>query len=190
MDLLKERILKDGKVLDGNIVQVSSFLNHMVDTELMYEIGKEFASIFGKYHPSKIITIEASGIAVAAFCAFELQIPFIIAKKHSSTNLPENFYSAEVFSHTKKTLVNIRVSKDYLTKDDKVVILDDFLAYGGAVEGLINIINEANATLIGVGICIEKSFQSGAASLASKGIPLHSLVKIDSLENGTVSFAN
>ena len=188
MDLLKERIIKDGKVLEGNVLQVSSFLNHMVDTALLYEIGKEFASVFGPQKPTKIMTVEASGIPFAAFCAYELQIPFIIAKKHSSTNLPENFYSAEVYSYTKRASANIRVSKDFILSEDKVVILDDFLAFGSAVDGLISIIEEANATLLGVGICIEKSFQDGAANLASKNINVHSLVRIKSLENGIVSF--
>ena len=190
MDLLKERILKEGKVLNGNVVQVSSFLNHMVDTQLLYEIGKEFASVFRAYKPTKVITVEASGIPFAAFCAFELGIPFIIAKKHDSTNLPENFYSAKVFSYTKNLSTNIRVSKDVICKDDRMLILDDFLAYGSAVDGLISIIKETNAELVGVGICIEKSFQDGAVNLASQNVNLHSLVKIKSLENGIVSFAD
>jgi len=188
MDLLKERILKDGKIGDGGVLRVNEFLNHLVDTQLLYEIGKAMAGIFRKCQPTKIITIEASGIPIAAFCALELQIPFIIAKKHSPTNLPTDTYNAEVFSYTKKAISNIRVSKDVIHSSDRILIVDDFLARGGAVNGLMTIVKEANATLVGVGICIEKSFQQGASGLITEGVNLHSLVKIKSLENGTIIF--
>jgi len=186
MDLLKERVLLEGKIVDGDVLQVSSFLNHMIDTRLVHEIGKEFANIFSACHPSKIVTIEASGISIAAYCALELQIPFIIAKKRSATNLTGDVYSTEVFSFTKRTTSNIRISKEFLTKNDKVLIIDDFLAAGGAVEGLMRIINEAKAVLVGVGICIEKSFLRGASNLLSQGVNLHSLVRIESMENGVI----
>lgn len=187
MDALKARILKDGKVVDGNVLQVGSFLNHMVDAQLLSDIGKEFASIFRDSCPTKILTIEASGISIAAFCAYELQIPFIFAKKYNSSNLTDDVYSAEVFSYTKQTTFNIRVSKELIDRTDRVLIVDDFLACGGAIGGLIRIIEEAHAALAGVGICIEKSFQQGAADLLSQGVNLHSLVKIQSLENGIVT---
>jgi len=187
MELLKKRILSDGKIVDGNVIQVSSFLNHMIDTKLMYEIGKELVSIFKDYTPTKIITIETSGIPIAAFCALELQIPFIIAKKHTALNLTGDFYTADVFSYTKQSTFNIRISKEYINQNDRILIVDDFLACGGAVEGLIQIINEANAILIGVGICIEKTFHKGAEKLISQGVNLHSLVRIKSIENGVIS---
>ena len=186
MELLKQRILKEGKVLPGNIVQVSSFLNHMVDPFLMQEIGKEFAKIFRDHKPTKILTPEASGIPMAAFTALELEIPFIIAKKYSTINLTETFYSAEVFSQTRQVSVYIRVSKEYLNENDRILIIDDFLAFGSAVNGLCKIIQEAKATLIGVGICIEKSFQEGATDLEAKNVNLHSLAKVISLENGII----
>ena len=186
MELLKQRVLNEGKVLPGNIVQVSSFLNHMVDPFLMSEIGKEFASIFREYNPTKIMTVEASGIPMASFTALELGIPFIIAKKYSTLNLTDTIYTAEVFSQTRQTSVFIRVSKEYLNAKDRVLIIDDFLAMGSAVNGLCKIINEAGATLVGVGICIEKSFQDGVVSLIEQGINLHSLVRIKSLENGVI----
>jgi len=187
MDILRERIFTEGKVVDGNVLQVGSFLNHFVDTFLLHEIGKKFSSIFSEYSPTKIITIEASGISVAAFTALELQIPYIIAKKNSSSNLTGDLYSADVFSFTKQKMFTIHVSKEYIKKYDKILIIDDFLGSGNAVEGLMSIINKANATLIGVGICIEKSFLHGASNLIAKGINLHSLVKIKSVEDGSIT---
>ena len=184
MDLLKQRIEQEGKVLPGNIIQVSSFLNHMVDPILMHEIGKEFASVFREQKPTKIMTVEASGIAMAAFTAFELKIPLIIAKKYTTINLTGNIYTTEVYSYTRKESVNIRVSKEFLGENDRVLIIDDFLAYGGAVNGLYRIICDANAKLIGVGICIEKTFQHGAKELNEQNVNVHSLVRIKSLENG------
>lgn len=186
MELLKKRVLTDGKIVADDVLQVSSFLNHMVDTKLVHEIGKEFASIFKNCFPTKIITIETSGISIAAFCAFELQIPLLIAKKHSAFDLTGDVYNADVYSFTKQTTFNIRVSKEFINKCDRIIIIDDFLACGDAVEGLIHIINEANAFLVGVGICIEKSFLQGASNLRSRGINLHSLVKVKSLENGII----
>jgi len=188
LESLKNRILTDGKVVDGNILQVSSFLNHMVDMNLLSNIGKEFATIFKDCRPTKILTIEASGIPIATMCAFELQIPLIIAKKNISSNLTGAVYCAEVFSHTKQKSFNIIVLKEHLNQNDRVVIIDDFLAFGAAVRGTIHIIEKAQATLVGVGICIEKSYQQGASELISQGVNLHSLVKIKSLENGIITF--
>jgi xanthine phosphoribosyltransferase len=187
MEMLKERILNEGKIVNSDVIQVSSFLNHMIDTKLLYEIGKEFARVFFDCQPTKIITIESSGIPIAAFCALELQIPFIIAKKHSAINLTGDFFNAEVFSYTKQTVFNIRISKEFINQGDRILIIDDFLACGGAVEGLMHIINEANATLIGVGICIEKSFLQGASKIISQGVNLHSLVRIKSIEDGNIN---
>lgn len=190
MESLKERILKDGKIVDSNILQVSNFLNHMIDIRLLSDIGKEFAAIFKNCNPTKIVTIEASGISIATMCALELQIPFIFAKKNSSSNLTGDIYNAEVYSHTKQKTFNISVSKELINCNDRLLIIDDFLAFGSAIRGLMHIIEEAQATLIGVGICIEKTYQKGAAEMLSRGINLHSLVKIKSLENGIISFYN
>jgi xanthine phosphoribosyltransferase len=186
VDLLKQRIISEGKVLPGNIIQVSSFLNHMVDPELIGAIGKEFANVFRDSKPTKVITLEASGISMGLMTALELHIPLIIAKKYSTINLTGNIYSAEVYSYTRKESVFIRISKEFLDENDRVLIIDDFLAYGGATNGLIQIINEANAKLIGIGICIEKSFQQGAVNLIDQHANLHSLVRIKSLENGII----
>ena len=188
METLKKRILKDGKVIDGNILQVSSFLNHMVDIQLLSDIGKEFVSIFSDYHPTKIITIEASGISIATVCALELKIPFIFVKKNYSSNIPDDVYSTDVFSYTKQKSFSICVSKEFINCNDRLLIIDDFLASGSALNGIIHIIKEANATLIGVGICIEKTYQKGASNLLSQGVNLHSLVKIKSLEGGIMIF--
>jgi len=186
MELLKQRILSEGKIINGEVLQVGSFKEHMIDARLLHEIGKELASIFKDFQPTKILTIEASGIATAAFCALELNIPFIIAKKHNAINITGDVYFTDVFSYTKQTNFNIRVSKECINQNDRILIIDDFLSLGSAVEGLIRIINEANATLIGVGICIEKSFLQGASKLISQGINLHSLVRIKSLDNGVI----
>jgi len=188
LESLKKRILIDGKVADGNILQVSSFLNHMVDINLLSNIGKEFAAIFKDCLPTKIITIEASGIPIATMCALELQIPFIIAKKYISYNLTDDVYSTEIYSYTKQKSFNIIVLKELINQNDRLLIIDDFLAYGTAIKGIMHIIEEAKATLVGVGICIEKSYQQGASELLSQGVNLHSLVKINSLENGIITF--
>jgi xanthine phosphoribosyltransferase len=188
LEALKDRIIKDGKVGSDKVLLVDTFLNHMVDTKFVYEIGAEFAKIFAGACPSKIVTVESSGIAIAAYCALHLQIPFVIAKKYYSSNLPKDVYSAEIYSYTKNTSANIYISKEAVSSSDSILIIDDFLAYGSAVLGLTRIINDAQAGLAGVGICIEKSFQPGANELISKGINLHSLVRIKSLEGGNITF--
>ena len=188
MDMLKQRILRDAVVLPNNIIKVGGFLNHMVDIRLMREIGKEFAAIFGRHNPTKILTIEAAGIPIAALTALELDIPFIIAKKYDSIeyiNESED-YSAKVVSHTKNTSHVIRVSKSFFKPDDRILILDDFLAYGDAALALIEIVRQTQAHLVGVGICVEKSFQKGAAQLTSLGVNLHSLARVQSLEDGEI----
>jgi xanthine phosphoribosyltransferase len=188
MDKLKQRVLRDAKVLPGNIIKVGGFLNHMVDINLMQDIGKEFAGIFRGKKPTKILTIEASGIPIAALTAVELDIPFIIAKKYNlieAGNANEDDCS-QVVSHTKKSEHAIRISKAFLNRDDRVLILDDFLANGDAALALLDIIDQANVTLAGIGICIEKSFQKGASDLLARGVNLHSLVRVKSLEGGVI----
>lgn len=188
MELLLNRVLKEGKVIGDHIIQVSSFLNHQVDPQLMYELGKDIADRFSSSKPTKVITVETSGVPIATFAALELKTPFIIAKKFASNVTKyDTFYGADVYSYTKQTTYNVRVSRDYIGPGDRVLIVDDFLAHGQAVLGLLDIINQAGASLVGVGICIEKSFQAGAEELAKRGIDVYSQLRIKSLENGTIS---
>lgn len=187
MDILKKRVLKDGKIINGGLLDVSSFLNQMIDIQLLSDIGKAFSEIFIEHQPTKVITIESSGISMAIACSLELKIPCVIARKCLLTNSLVETYNSEVFSHTKQKNFNICVSKNHITETDRVLIIDDFLACGNAANGLINIVEEAKATVIGVGICVEKSFQNGADKLISQGVNLHSLVKIKSLDNGVIT---
>ena len=189
MDKLKQRVLRDAKVLPGNIVKVGGFLNHMVDINLMQDIGKAFAEIFCEQKPTKILTIEASGIPIAALTAMELNIPFIIAKKYNliEAGTANEDYCSRVVSYTKNTEHAIRISKAFINPDDRVLILDDFLANGDAALALLDIVLQANITLVGIGICIEKSFQEGAEKLLAKGINLHSLVRVKSLDDGVIT---
>ncbi len=188
MELLKRRIRSEGRVINGNILKVDSFLNHQIDARLFNEMGKEFKRIFGGYPVTKILTIEASGIAVACIAALHFDVPVVFAKKTESLNLDNDTYESEVYSYTKARSYKIRVSKRYLNKEDKVLILDDFLANGCAVEGLKDIIEQAEASLVGAGIVIEKGFQDGGNALRRKGVNLHSLAIIKSMEEGKIEF--
>ncbi|MBU5425475.1 xanthine phosphoribosyltransferase [Tissierella pigra] len=188
MELLKQRINKDGDIKEGNIVKVDSFLNHQIDVELLNEIGKEFKSRFSLEKIDKILTIEASGIAIAVIVAQYFNVPVVFAKKTDSKNLDKDTYESKVYSYTKDKTYTIRVSKKYLNKGENILILDDFLAKGKAAEGLIDIINQSNSNLIGVGIVIEKGFQNGGKNLRDKGIKLESLAIVDSIENGKIIF--
>ncbi|HBY20376.1 MAG TPA: xanthine phosphoribosyltransferase [Clostridiales bacterium] len=188
MELLKNRIIAEGKVLPGNIVKVDSFLNHQMDPKLLHEIGKEFFQRFNNKGVTKIFTIEASGIAVAIMAGLEMNVPVVFAKKQKSSNIGENMFYSTVKSYTKGLVSNIVVSKDYLNQNDKVVIIDDFLALGQAALGLIDIIHQCGAALVGVGIVIEKGFQDGGKLLREKGIKVESLAIIQSLDNGKIVF--
>lgn len=190
MDILKQRIARDGKTIGSDIVKVDMFLNHQIDTELLNEIGKEFYRIFQNDGISKILTIEASGIGIACITAQYFSVPVLFAKKDIHKNVGTNLYSADVRSFTKGTTTTIGVSKEYLSSDDNILIIDDFLANGQAVDGLISIINQAGATLKGVGIAIEKGFQTGGERIRCKGIKLASLAVIDSIDNGNITFRN
>ncbi|MDN5343380.1 xanthine phosphoribosyltransferase [Oceanotoga sp. DSM 15011] len=187
MQLLKERIIKDGFVGEGNILKVDSFLNHQIDVELLSEIGKEFFKLFKKQKIDKILTIEASGIAIGSFVAKEFGVPLVFAKKTESRNLDKETFESKVFSYTKSKEYIIRVSKKYLKEDENVLIIDDFLAMGKAALGLIDIVKQSNSNLSGVGIVIEKGFQPGGKKLRELGINLKSLAVIDSLD-GEVKF--
>jgi len=190
MDLLKAKIQAEGIVIGTDVLKVDSFLNHQIDPVLMNEIGKEFAKLFSDKKITKILTIEASGIAPAVFTGKELGIPVIYAKKTTSLNLDENTYNASVHSFTKKIDYIIRVSKKFLSKDDYVLIIDDFLANGQAIIGLSEIIDMAGATLVGAGVVIEKGFQDGGALLREMGIRVESLAIVDKMSEGGIKFKN
>lgn len=189
MELLKEKILKEGKVFPGNILKVDNFLNHLVDTELMYQIGKEFAGLFSGEKITKVLTIEASGISIGCFTAHEMGVPLLYAKKGQRKNQSAQVYTSQVMSYTHGKVYDISVSKEYLNADDKVLIVDDFLASGEAINGLMDIIKQAGATLVGCGIVIEKVFQNGGNTLREKGIRIESLAKIARMTENEVIFA-
>lgn len=188
MKELEERIRKDGTVLSGDVLKVDQFLNHQIDPELMFSIGQRFAQLFQDTGITKILTIESSGIAPAVMTGLQMHVPVIFARKHKSLTLTDNLYTASVYSFTKQTKNQITVSKKYINSDDKVLLVDDFLANGEAVFGLLDIAKQANIEVAGVGVVIEKSFQPGAQKIKDANIRLESLARIKSLENGKVTF--
>lgn len=188
MKLLQERIRQEGLILSDKILKVDSFLNHQVDTELVLEIGREFGRIFGAEPITKVITVEASGIQFAMATAIAFGVPFIYAKKKKAVTLAEKVYSAPVHSFTRLETYQISISRNYLGPQDKVLIIDDFLATGAALIGLVDIVREAGAELLGVGCVIEKSFQEGRDLLENKGVRVHSLARIASMSPGNVQF--
>ncbi len=188
MQLLEERILKDGKVKDGGILKVDSFLNHQMDVSLFGEMAKEFYSLFAGEGINKILTIEASGIGIACITAQAFGCPVIFAKKTKTKNIAGDVYTSKVESFTHGTSYDIIVSKEFLLPGDRILIIDDFLANGAALEGLISLVNDAGASLVGAGIAIEKAFQPGGEKLRSKGIRIESLAKIKSMEGGKPVF--
>ncbi|CRH91629.1 Xanthine phosphoribosyltransferase [Chlamydia trachomatis] len=188
MKLLEERILKDGNVLGEGILKVDSFLTHQVDFELMQEIGKVFAEKYKDAGITKVVTIEASGIAPAIYAAQALNVPMVFAKKHKNITMIEGILTAEVYSFTKQVTSTISIAGKFLQEDDVVLIVDDFLANGQAAKGLLEIIQQAGATVAGVGIVIEKSFQTGRALLEEAGVPVTSLARIQEFKDNTVVF--
>ncbi|HEO6200744.1 TPA: xanthine phosphoribosyltransferase [Streptococcus agalactiae] len=189
MKLLEERILKDGDVLGENILKVDSFLTHQVDFELMQEIGKVFADKYKEAGITKVVTIEASGIAPAVYAAQALGVPMIFAKKAKNITMTEGILTAEVYSFTKQVTSQVSIVSRFLSNDDTVLIIDDFLANGQAAKGLLEIIGQAGAKVSGIGIVIEKSFQDGRDLLEKTGVPVTSLARIKAFENGRVVFA-
>jgi len=190
VELLKEKILREGRVLRGDILKVDSFLNHQLDIELLNEVGREFKKRFQDKDVTKILTIEASGIAVAVIAAQYFNVPVIFAKKTESKTLDADVYEGNVYSYTKAQQYKIRVSKKYIDKGDNILIIDDFLANGQAILGLKEIIDAAGANLSGVGIVIEKGFQQGGGLLRKAGINIESLAIIDSLGEDEIVFRN
>ncbi|MBE6794337.1 MAG: xanthine phosphoribosyltransferase [Ruminococcaceae bacterium] len=185
MKLLEERILKEGKVLSGNVLKVDGFLNHRIDVELLNEMGKEFARLYKNDDVNKILTIEASGIGIACIAAQHFSCPVVFAKKSKTTNISEDFYCVDVDSFTHKTTNKVIVSKEYLCEDDRVLVIDDFLANGCALRGLIKLIKDAGATLVGCGIAIEKGFQHGGKEIRNDGIRVESLAVVNSMNADT-----
>ena len=188
MQELKDRIVKEGKVLPGNIIKVDGFLNHRIDTVLMDHIAEEFGRHFDMDQVTMILTAEASGIALAAVCAQHFRKPMIFAKKAKSDNIEGGLYQSDIFSYTYKKKVTLLVSKEWLSADDKVLIVDDFMATGEAMRGLIDIVKAAGASLVGIGCAVEKGFQGGGDRLRAAGMNLKSLAIIESAEPGNIVF--
>ena len=188
MQLLQDRIRKEGRVLPGNIIKVDGFLNHRIDTKLLREMAKEFGRLFDLEGITAVLTVEASGIALATMCAYEYDVPLIFAKKAKSDNIEGGLYQSEIYSYTYKKKVTLLVSSQWLKKGDKVLIVDDFLANGEAMRGLVEIVNEAGAELIGIGIAVEKGFQPGGAKLREAGYNVHSLAIIDKADETGIFF--
>ena len=186
MEILKQRILKDGKVKEGNVLKVDSFLNHQMDIRLLDEIGREFRRRFAGEEINKILTIEASGIGIAVAAAPHFDYaPVVFAKKSKSKNLDGELYTSQVTSFTRGTTFDVQVSKKYLNPGDRVLIIDDFLANGCALEGLIDIVRQSGGTVEGVGVAVEKGFQGGGDKLRKAGYNLHSLAIIDKMDAKT-----
>lgn len=188
MKALEERIRKDGRVLPGNILKVSDFLNHQIDVPFMLEMGREIAGLFAGEKPTKVLTIEASGIAVGFAAAAALGLPLVFAKKSKTSNVDEAVYSAEVHSYTHNKDYKIMVSREVLDPNDRVLIVDDFLANGCALRGLIEIVKQAEAEPVGCAIAIEKGFQGGGDALRREGIRVESLAIVESMEGGRLEF--
>ena len=185
MNFLEERIIKDGIVKEGNVLKVDSFLNHQMDIALFDQIGKEFKRRFAKEKINKIVSIEASGIGIACIVARHFNVPVVFAKKSKSINIEGEMYVAEVESFTHKCKNQVIVSKKFLNPEDHVLIIDDFLANGCALQGLISIVNEAGASVEGIGIVIEKGFQSGGQIIRNLGYHLESLAIVDAMDAST-----
>lgn len=185
MQLLKERILKDGVVKPGNILKVDSFLNHQMDIDLINEIGKEFKARFSDCPITKILTIEASGIGIACIAAQYFHVPVVFAKKSQSVNLDGEMYCTKIESFTHKKVYDVIISKKFLGPEDHVLLIDDFLANGCALQGLIQIVQSAGATVEGIGIAVEKGFQSGGRMIRNLGFQLESLAIVDGMDAAT-----
>jgi len=185
---LEQKILAEGIVLSDQVLKVDSFLNHQIDPVMMQQIGQEFSRLFKDAGITKIITIEASGIAPAVMAGLELGVPVIFARKYQSLTLKDDLYRSKVFSFTKQIESTIAISNKHISSTDKVLVIDDFLANGQAALGLADLIHQAQAEVVGIGIVIEKSFQPGRALLLEKGYRVESLARVKSLTNGTVEF--
>ncbi len=188
MKLLQDRIIRDGKVLPGNIIKVDGFLNHRVDISLLKELAEEFYQTFADDKPTVILTVEASGIALATITAERFGLPMLFAKKAKSDNIEGGLYKSEIFSYTYKKAVNLIVSAEWLGAGDRVLVIDDFLANGEALRGVIDIAHQANAEVVGVGVAVEKGFQPGGQKLRDAGYKLHSLAIIEKADEDGIVF--
>ena len=188
MDKLEKMIIENGEVREGNILKVDSFLNHQLNPEFLYQMGEEFYRLFKDKEITRILTIEASGIAIAVMAALVFKVPLVFAKKTESLNLDKDIYTSKVFSYTKNKEYNIMISKKYLHKNDKILIIDDFLAEGNAMKGLIDVAEQSGAQIAGIGIAIEKGFQQGGKNLRAKGYNLESLAIVDELKPNSIKF--
>lgn len=185
MKLLEERIRKDGTVKAGNVLKVDSFLNHQMDIDLFNEMGKEWARLFADCPITKILTVEASGIGIACVAAQHFHVPVVFAKKTQSLNIDGEVYSTQIQSFTHGRVYDVIVSKKFISPEDHILIIDDFLANGCALEGLIEIVSKAGATVEGIGIAVEKGFQKGGDLIRSKGIRVESLAIVESMDDVT-----
>ena len=188
MEFMEERIRKDGRVKEGGVLKVDTFLNHQIDVKLVRQIAKALKEHFGDAGVTKVVTIEASGIAIASITAEEFGVPMVFAKKSKSKNLDANVYRSQVYSYTYDRFYDIVVNANALEEEDRVLLVDDFLANGQAMHGLLDICDQAGAEVAGIGICIEKSFQPGGQTLREEGYDVCSMAKVKSLENGQVEF--
>ena len=190
MELLEEKILKDGVIKSGNVLKVDSFLNHQIDVPFIAELGNEFKRQFADRPINKILTIEASGIGIASIAAMFFEVPVVFAKKSSGSNMDKDVYFTQIYSYTHSKNNDVVVSKKYLNKNDHVLIIDDFLANGCALEGLMDIVRQAGGIVEGIGVAIEKGFQGGGDKLRQMGVNLHSLAIIDKMDaaSGTIQF--
>ena len=187
MKLLEDRIRKDGTIRGTEVLKVDRFLNHQMDIQLINEIGKEFYRLFGDCGVNKILTIEASGIGIACITAQSFGVPVIFAKKNKTKNIAGDVYTSKVASFTHGKVYDIIVSKEFLKPEDRVLLIDDFLANGSALQGLINLVRDAGATLVGAGICVEKAFQPGGDLIRNMGVRVESLARVKSMDEATNS---
>lgn len=188
MKALEQKILKEGKVLPGNVLKVGSFLNQQMDSDFIMQIGEEIARLYRNEKITKVLTIESSGIALAVAAGIALHAPSVFAKKHRSANLSKEVYTASVYSYTHGETYEIAVAKEYLKKDDRVLLVDDFLANGNALSGLMKMVEEAGAKLVGCAVAIEKGFQGAGDKLRAQGIRIESLALVDSMTDDSVTF--
>ena len=188
MQQLKDRIVREGRVLPGNIVKVDGFLNHRVDTAFMGELADEFARYFDTNNITMVLTAEASGIALATVCAQKYGVPMVFAKKAKSDNIEGGLYQSDIFSYTYKKKFTLIVAQEWMGPDDKVLIIDDFMAKGYAMRGLIDIVQKSGAQLMGIGVAVEKGFQDGGDSLRREGYDVHSLAIIDAVDGDQIVF--
>lgn len=190
MKLLEDRIRKDGLILDGNVLKVDSFLNHQIDVPFICELGREFKRLFEAETITKIMTIEASGIGIACLVAQYFDVPVVFAKKNRGNNIAGDVYSSPVVSYTHGRTYDVMVSKSFLSSQDRVLVIDDFLAYGSALKGLLDVCDQAGAKVVGCGIVIEKQYQGGGDELRAKGIRIESLAKVSAMADGKIEFCD